>query len=303
MIYNRLDLMQMWYTWKKYNSNATTTYYWNKYNRVSTTYYKWNRYNVSSTTTYTWKRYRYGWVEKENGNLVDEINHVQGVDNIVYYTSYNPETDSFEGQNVIPKNQVSISNESAFKNLIGVYMYYGRGIKCKTKSYRKYYNSEGIYQFLYTAVRITREQGKIADGTVTSTNRSAYPDAGDQDGYYYEYSTSTTTESKGSSNGAVSSTNRSAYPDNGKSGSYWYVYSTSSTSYSKGSTSYGQVSSTNSSAYPNNSYSGSYWYVYSTSTTTYSQGTYIEDVTDMNETAYPDNGRYDTDGYWYVKVT
>ena len=301
MIYNRLDLMQMWYTWKKYNSNATTTYYWNKYNRVSTTYYKWNRYNVSSTTTYTWKRYRYGWVEVEG---TSQLYYRQEHDTMKYWTSYDPKTGGLTNEKSIYLDKDNLSAISALSNIYTPYMSYM--LKLKNFLRRELtYNPQGsdYYDYVFNAVRISGEQRKIEDGTVTSTNRSAYPDAGDQDGYYYEYSTSTTTESKGSSNGTVSSTSRSAYPDDGKSGSYWYVYSTSSVSYSKGSTSYGQVSSTNRSAYPNNSYSGSYWYVYSTNITTYSQGTYIEDVTDTNETAYPDNGRYDTDGYWYVKVT
>src|SRR5699024_8540406 len=43
-----------------------------------------------------------------------------------------------------------------------------------------------------------------------------------------------TVYSQGSSNGTVTSTNRSAYPDNDRKGNYWYRYSKSSTTQSAG---------------------------------------------------------------------
>ena len=77
------------------------------------------------------------------------------------------------------------------------------------------------------------------------------------DSLYLEYAYSSS--SKGSANGSVSSTNRTQYPDNGASGSYWYEYSR--LSQSQGSAN-GSVTSTNRSQYPDNGISGSYWYVY-----------------------------------------
>lgn len=72
----------------------------------------------------------------------------------------------------------------------------------------------------------------------------------------YTYSKGTT------SYGTVTSTNRSAYPDNNYSGSYWYVYSTSNIIYSQGTTSYGIVKSKESDTYPaNGKHTDNYWYV------------------------------------------
>ena len=117
--------------------------------------------------------------------------------------------------------------------------------------------------------------------------------------YYHE-----TIYSKGSTSyGQVNSSSSSAYPNGGQQGGYWYSNRTSTvTSYSKGSTKYSDVSSTNRSAYPDNSYSGSYWYVYSTSSTSYSQGsTLYGTVKSKDESTYPTNGRH-SDGYWYISI-
>ena len=78
--------------------------------------------------------------------------------------------------------------------------------------------------------------------------------------YYYERTNNTIVD-RGSYSGSVSSSNRNAYPDNGRhnNGSYWYIYRRSSQS--RGSAN-GSVTSTNRSQYPDNGVSGSYWYVY-----------------------------------------
>ena len=57
--------------------------------------------------------------------------------------------------------------------------------------------------------------------SVSSTDRSKYPDNGESDGYWYESTNSS--QEIGSYIQDVTSTSSSAYPSNGVSGNYWYV--------------------------------------------------------------------------------
>ena len=289
-----------YYVWNRYNRVSTTTYRWNRYNVNTTTIYNWNRYNVTSKEQYVWAVYTCK-VYEENTYIEENISSTLSVsdDGFVYKVS-NPEDVSrgyFVGTRTSPSNVInswicltiqstmiqyvsSVAKETEYSYTLtmtktrtirttdqtgpGEFLYnvYGDYIW----SYPTGSSGDGKYWYESIGKQTVYEQGS-ANGTVTSTSFSAYPQDGVQGDYWYVYSSSRTEYSQGSANGTVTSTNRSQYPDNGRSGSYWYVYSSSSVSYSQGSY-IDQVTSTNRNQYPDNNYSGNYWYVYQGTSTT-----------------------------------
>ena len=240
-------------------------YNWNRYNRVTTVTYTWNRYNLNSTTTYIWNRYNlntsYSYQLQASGTTTWYILFNRAVFTSVYASS--PNTISGNGATTV-QGIIGYGNDTS--GLIGYWVInndpYRADTALQISSARRVNNTQlTVTGTLYEQVSIPQYSAGSAAGTVSSTNRSAYPDNSYSGSYWYVYSNSNITYSQGSANGTVSSTNRSAYPDNSYSGSYWYVYSRSTTTYSQG-TAAGTVTSTNRNTYPDNNYSGNYWYVY-----------------------------------------
>lgn len=282
--------------WDKYNTITTNTYYWNRYNRVTTYRYYWDRYNVNEVTRYKWNMLELiteTGVKKDIGNI--EIERTR--DSVCYLIN---------SINSIDDNSFILNGEEkSFNNLNNgdVFAFEANDPRIAyrvTDSPSRVPGSSLNYVIKADqySMQIINYSGNFI-ATVESTSRSDYPTNAPQDGYWYQYTGSTTEYYKGTHIDQVNSTNRSHYPDDGKSDNYWYVYDRQTTSYSQGSY-INQVSSMNRNQYPDNNYSGSYWYVYHHMNTTYSQGSYIGIVENDDPNAYPDNGRH-TDGYWYVK--
>ena len=282
--------------WKKYNAVENHTYHWNRFNRVTKTTYKWNRYNINSVTTYTWKKYRI--TESYTIRLTKDTLSFKWYENDNPYEKvYRSARATGVGSRAISLSGLVTITPSNYDKLVGYYTTTGHGRFYKITEFSRYEGSSAKYM----GTRIEGTKGSSSHtyiGTVSSTNPSAYPNGGSQDGYYYDSRTSKTDQSQGSLIDQVTSTSSSAYPQNGISGSYWYVAAGSDTTYSKGAAA-GEVTSSNRGAYPDNNYSGNYWYVFARDEITYTRGSYIQDVENDNPNAYPSNGRH-SDGYWYV---
>ena len=231
---------------------------WNKYNTVTTYRYYWDRYNVNEVTKYKWNMLELiteTGVQKDIGNI-----EIERTRDIVCYLINNI--------NSIDDNSFILNGkEKSFNNL----------------------NNGDVFAFEANEPRIaysvTDSPSRVPGSAIN------YVIKADQ------YSMQIINYS-GNFIATVESTNRSDYPTNAPQDGYWYQYTGSSTEYHKG-THIDQVNSTDRSAYPDDDKSGDYWYVYDRQTTSYSQGSYIGTVESDNPSAYPTNGRH-TDGYWYV---
>ena len=196
-------------------------------------------------------------------------------------------------------------------------------------------SSYGINGYAYAFSDIEWEK-QIGDkyGSVTSTDRNAYPDDGALNGYWYVHSGVTpdattfigTVESrdkdaypqndavdgvyyvfshleddtivKGDLIEPVSSSNKNAFPQDNVSGDYWYVYSHMTTDYFCGDKN-GTVNAETINGYPANAKKGSVWYVYSHFE---NNGPYksrwVDEVETNLRSVYPTNGIQGN--YWYV---
>lgn len=329
------------YIWNRYSCNSSTTYYWDKHSTNSTTTYYWNQYQ-SAISSVTWNAtsqlrmgtmisHYLGWsVTFSDNSTLDTVTTGMGGGYLDAVCSTNGTTVTVSvGRNVsIPSGYTSSAYSTAYYSIFSVpddpttpntmhtvnlwrlAHINSQGFYCwipiltNGKKVSSAVGSVGTYNFDLSDFNCSVSKGSLI-GTVNSTSSSAYPNNGAQDGYFYEYSTSSIAYSKGSTSyGRVNSSSSSTYPNGGRhSDGYWYSNRSSSTTYSQGSTQYSDVTSTNRNAYPDNNYSGSYWYKYSTSTTTYSKGaTSYGQVKNKDINTYPSNGRH-TDGYWYVLIS
>ena len=226
---------------------------WKKYNSVESHTYHWNRFDLVTTTTYTWDKYQITY-EYQLVNGSSKTVDIRNTDTV--YRSAYPN----RGRVELSGSVLAVSASSDLKGLSGYY-YSMSGQALRLTSVNIALTTTRV-RYNCVVVESKQIESQQYMGTVSSTDASAYPTNGSQDGYYYSNRRSSTSYSKGSANGSVSSTNRSQYPDN--------------------------------------NYSGSYWYVYDRDEVSYSQGSYISDVENDDPSAYPENGRH-TDGYWYVK--
>lgn len=287
----RMCYLSAW-IWDVWNSVGTTT--WNKYNSVETTTYYWNRYG----TTQEYGEWMLEYIEPINTTWsYSDYTNQYFYNKLSAAERYNNKTygdmdiaSSAEGRSGLQMNVSDYQNNTIGYSVINgekttVYGWVNTGANA-AGYYRSYFDNSN-YIDVITSVYYNSSTDVW---TIYGSRYRKYwiRDAWDVQDTAKKYSD-------------VSSTNRSAYPNDGKSGSYWYIFSKSALSYSRGSTSYGSVTSASSTTYPAN---GRYapdglWYV--SQGTTYEKGdTYYGEVESEVETAYPENGRH-TDGRWYVR--
>lgn len=135
---------------------------------------------------------------------------------------------------------------------------------------------------------------------VSSFDENAYTEGMDEEnGYYYEY----IGEEDIYTNellGEVESKDINAYPQNGEQDGYYYVYTyTIDDKLTKGDL-IGQVEDTDKNAYPNNKIVDDVWYVYSHSEIHYFCGKKIGIENSIDKNDYPVDGKQGD--YWYVYV-
>lgn len=289
------------YVWMKYNSVEHRTYKWNRFNVVTTVTYKWNKFNSVATTTYKWRRYNLSSTHNLKQTILSPIGSLgTGGDGAFSIENIGSDVEYFIPK--FSTNWRSYYSDGTFRNTSNAIMGYDYETQANIGDHGWFvmpswtYENQGFghpHEFL----RCTVHGNAKSSGSTIYGITGDYQ--GSSISYKTCSYTVETSYSQGSANGEVTSTNRSAYPNNGRSGNYWYVYDSSSVSYSKGSAA-GTATSTNQSAYPSNGrHSDGYWYVSNGSTTSYSKGTANGSITSAQQNAYPADGRH-TDGYWYT---
>lgn len=136
-------------------------------------------------------------------------------------------------------------------------------------------------------------------GTVESRDKNTYPLNGELNGIYYVYSHLVDdTIQLGDFIGIVESTNPNAFPQNNVNGDYWYIYKEMKTFYSRGSKT-GTIDAETKQAYPADAKLGNVWYVYSHFE---NNGPYksrwVDEIETNIRSTYPTNGIQGN--YWYV---
>ena len=202
------------YRWSKYSVvhvPEITTYKWKRYTAVAKNIYKyWYEFDLNSSVV--WKTYLYdklfyliGSVDIHSPILESEIQwHYANVVTISH--SYSGWL-LFENKSLTPE---------AYKYAGDFYT---------TDDTLTFHLMMDRYILKSELDHVDYSQGTFID-EVTSQTQSQYPTNGIQDGYWYVYEGSVTTEAhdiRGDYLTEVSSINASAYPEDGISESYWYT--------------------------------------------------------------------------------
>lgn len=136
--------------------------------------------------------------------------------------------------------------------------------------------------------------------TVNSSDANAYPNAGEQDGYYYQFLrfVEDAPVYKGDYIGVVESLNPKEYPNNHYQDQNWYIYTGSKLFHYLGSY-IETVNAETINEYPKDGITGGYWYIYQRYE---DNGPYksrwVDEVETNNSTSYPADGIQGD--YWYV---
>ena len=133
-------------------------------------------------------------------------------------------------------------------------------------------------------------------GSVTSTDRYAYPDDGELNGYWYVHSG--VTPDVTTFIGTVESRDKDTYPQNDAIDGVYYVYSHLNDDTIVKGDYIEPVSSSNKNAFPQDNVSGDYWYVYSHMTTDYFCGEKTGIVEAETINGYPADAK--KGNVWYV---
>ena len=176
-------------------------------------------------------------------------------------------------------------------------------------AYTEGYDDENNCYYIYMGYDKEYESGNVIYDTITSTNRSDYPEDGFQltgminvDGFkmglYYKLKNADTTETKGEFIEQITSNTQTEYPTDGIKNGFWYIYKSSQTEYIKGDF-IEKVYSNQKNTYPQNDIKDSYYYVYKGYE---NQGPYkhlfIDEIETNDRNSYPDDGI--NGNYWYV---
>ena len=135
-------------------------------------------------------------------------------------------------------------------------------------------------------------------GSVSSTDLNAYPQDGEQDGFWYVHSgviPDATTFI-----GEAQSREKYAYPYNGEIDGVYYVYSHLIDDTIQLGDFIEQIESTNENAYPKNNVYEDYWYIYSHKDIIYLKGDKIGSVNSISKNEYPVYGKLEDNWYVYI---
>ena len=176
-------------------------------------------------------------------------------------------------------------------------------------AYTEGYDDENNCYYIYMGYDKEYKSGNVIYDTITSTNRSDYPEDGFQltgminvDGFkmglYYKLKNADTTETKGEFIEQITSNTQTEYPTDGIKNGFWYIYKSSQTEYIKGDF-IEKVYSNQKNTYPQNDIKDNYYYVYKGYE---NQGPYkhlfIDEIETNDRNSYPDDGIHGN--YWYV---
>lgn len=225
--------MSLRYCWKKYQIKTTTTYRWNRYNlNESKEAYDSGVTSTKSLYTRTVRFYSgtrndpayYGSGDPSsyisNGKFERPSGYISGGSYVPGSTSCVGHIGSLSSERLDAGSDPYrlIVNMSSDQEWPSSYMdqlqYHTSGTST---------GNQGQFEVHRFRIQTVYSQGS-SNGTVTSTNRSAYPDNDRKGNYWYRYSKSSTTQSAGDYIEDVIGSTESQYPTNGVSGSYWYVY-------------------------------------------------------------------------------
>lgn len=219
----------------------------------------WKKYQIKTTTTYTWNRYsvksssQLKVIESESYSGVDCSDMETAIVSTGYSASGNKAKPSGGTQAFDYDDSYYLAGEYYSRKSPATYIYlFPDGNALTDTFYRRtpptgsevvsistmywvyddsrsrevrlrQYNNN--YDWGIDTLQVVSNVGPgTAQGQVTSTNRSAYPDNGQSGSYWYTYQSSNTTQSAGTYVEDVIGAAKSQYPANGVSGSYWYVY-------------------------------------------------------------------------------
>lgn len=158
-----------------------------------------------------------------------------------------------------------------------------------------YYCSVNGYVYLFDKIEFIPQIG-AKYGSVTSTDRYAYPDDGELNGYWYVHSG--VTPDVTTFIGTVESRDKDAYPQNDAIDGVYYVYSHLNDDTIVKGDFIEPISSSNKNAFPQDNVSGDYWYVYSHMTTDFFRGDKNGIVEAETINGYPADAK--KGNVWYV---
>lgn len=233
-----------------------------------------------------------------NPDFYDSVNDIPDTGRIMLYPLYIP-----EARNLIPdeKNQ----NWTDYFELDNSYEDYDKLKelieRCGSPSYYPpfgYWYYVGDYCYVIKDKVYEYSKGSSIIGSVSSTDLNAYPQDGEQDGFWYVHSgvipDATTFIEE------VQSREKYAYPHNGEIDGVYYVYSHLIDDTIQLGDFIEQIESTNKNAYPQNNVYEDYWYIYSHKDIIYLKGDKIGSVNSISKNEYPVDGKLKDNWYYYI---
>lgn len=211
--------------------------------------YKWKKYYISYSYTYYWDKYKIAFTLIYND--IRRYKSGPNLDKGFTYTGGYIRTTGYSGTGYTFDKNTGIYTLTGLRTLSGNFHYGGYGVYEGGSIDKGGILNNSDQYMLY--VVCTGATSGLSIATPEASNRTG-------GAWIHACAASVGDEVRGDYIGSVSSGSRSAYPDDGISDSYWYVYNRSSR-YSYRGSYIEDVVSTNANAYPSNGTSGGYWYV------------------------------------------